>query len=221
MGGLGSGRWRGRGRETVESYRCLDVNRLSKRDYLRPGLSSVYHWADGNEVASIKLHAEAGRLHLSYCVCVGDDKWKEVAEIIAIVRVACRLGGSRAYFICPGFQNGRECGRRVAKLYLSNCYFLCRYCNRLAYASQYEQRWQRARRRANKLWQRLGIDSVMAGALPETRKGMSAHTYARLLEKTVEAEIFADEACVNHLQALVARLGIAKPHTTADRRYSL
>jgi hypothetical protein len=96
---------------------------------------------------------------------------------------------------------------------VSKCYFLCRHCNRLAYASQYEQPWQRARRRANKLRQRLGIDSVIAGALPETRKGMSAHTYARLLEKTVEAEILADEARTNHLQALVARLGIAKPHT--------
>jgi hypothetical protein len=59
--------------------------------------------------------AEAGRLHLS-CVCVGDKKWKDVAEIVPIVRVPCRLGGSRNYFICPGFQNGRECGRRVAKL---------------------------------------------------------------------------------------------------------
>ena len=106
MGGPGSGRWRGRGRETVESYRFLDVNRLSMTGYLRPGLSSVYHWADGNEVASIKLHAEAGRLHLSYGVCVGDEKWKDVAEI----RVPCRLGGSRTYFICPGFQNGREAG---------------------------------------------------------------------------------------------------------------
>jgi hypothetical protein len=72
--------------------------------YLRPGLSSVYHWIAGNEVASIKLHAEAGRLHLSYCVCVDDEKWKDVAEIIPIVRVPCRLGGSRTYFICPGFR---------------------------------------------------------------------------------------------------------------------
>jgi hypothetical protein len=54
-------------RETVESYRFLDVNRLSMKGYLRPCLSSVYHWTDGNEFASIKLHAEAGRLHLSYC----------------------------------------------------------------------------------------------------------------------------------------------------------
>ena len=179
MGGPGSGRWRGRGRETVESYRFLDINRLSMTGYLRPGLSSVYRWTDGNKVASIKLHTEAGRLHLSYCVCVGDEKWKDVAEIIPIVRVPCRLGGSRTYFICPGFQNGRECGRRVAKLYVSKCYFLCRHCNRLAYASQYEPPWLRARRRANKLRQRLGIDSGIAGALPEKRKGMSVRTRSR------------------------------------------
>jgi hypothetical protein len=202
MGGPGSGRWRGRGRETVESYRFLDVNRLSMTGYLRPGLSGVYHWTDGNKVASIKLHAEVGRLHISYCVCVGDEKWKDVAEIIPIVRVPCRLGGSRTYFICPGFQNGRECGRRVAMLYVSKCYFLCRHCNRLDYASQYEQPWERARRRANKLRQRLDIGSEIAGALPEKRRGMSARTYVRLLEKTLEAEIRADETWLKRLQWL-------------------
>jgi hypothetical protein len=122
MGGPGTGRWSGR-RETVESCRCLDVNRLSTVGYLRPGLSSVYRWTDGNEFASIKLHAEARRLHLSYRVCVGDHKWKDVAEIIPIVRVPCRLGGSRTCFLCPGFQNGRDCGRRVAKLYGRNAIF--------------------------------------------------------------------------------------------------
>jgi hypothetical protein len=202
MGGPGSGRWRGRGRETIESYRFLDVNRLSIKGYLRPGLSSVYRWTDGNEFASIKLDAEAGRLRISYRVCVGDEKWKDVAEIIPIVRVPCRLGGSRTYFICPGFQNGRECGRRVSKLYVSKCFFLCRHCNRLAYPSQYEQPWQRARRRANKLWQRLSIDSGLAGALPEKRKRMSARTYARLLEKTLEAEILADEAWLKRVRWL-------------------
>jgi len=80
MGGPGSGRWRGRGRETVESYRFLDINRLSMTGYLRPGLSSVYRWTDGNGVASIKLRAEAGRLHLSYCVCVDSEKWKDVGR---------------------------------------------------------------------------------------------------------------------------------------------
>jgi hypothetical protein len=85
---------------------------------------------------------------------------------------------------------------------VSKCYFLCRHCNRLAYASQYEQPWQRARRRANKLWQRLAIDSGIAGVLPEKRKGMSVRTYARLLEKTLEAEVLADEACLKRLQWL-------------------
>ena len=130
-----------------------------------------------------------------------------MAEIIPIVRVPCRLGGSRTYFICPGIQNGRECGRRVAKLYVSKCYFLCRHCNRLAYASQYEPPWQWARRRANKLRQRLGINRGIVGALPEKRKGMSARTYAHLLEKTLDAEILADEAWLKRLQWL-ARIEI-------------
>jgi hypothetical protein len=31
MGGLGSGRWKDRGRKTVESYWTLDVNQLSEK----------------------------------------------------------------------------------------------------------------------------------------------------------------------------------------------
>jgi hypothetical protein len=53
----------------------------------------------------------------------------------------------------------------VAKLYVSKCYFLCWHCNRLAYASQYEPPWQWARRRANKLRHRLGIDSGIVGQI--------------------------------------------------------
>src|SRR5690349_3426956 len=75
MGGPGSGRWRGRGRETVEAYCFLDANRLSKTGYLRPGLSGLYHWTDGNEVASIKLDAEAGRLHISRALQRISRKW--------------------------------------------------------------------------------------------------------------------------------------------------
>ena len=68
-----------------------------------------------------------------------------------IVRVPCRFGGSRAYFMCPGNGNGVECGRRVAKLHQLTRYFLCRHCNRLMYTSQNESQWELAIRRANKM----------------------------------------------------------------------
>jgi hypothetical protein len=177
----------------VGSRRSLDVNHLSAMGCLWPGWSGTCQWTDGNEVASISLCGEAGRLHLSYRVRIGDGEWEDVAEIIPIVRVPCRFGGSRAYFICPGFGDGRKCGRRIANLYQSSRYFLCRHCSQLAYASQYEQPWERALRRANKLRQRLGITGI-ATPLPEKPKGMWVRTYARLLEETLRAEIPADKA---------------------------
>ena len=37
----------------------------------------------------------------------------DVNEIVRIVRMPCRFGGARPYFVCPGVANGTACGRRV------------------------------------------------------------------------------------------------------------
>ena len=172
----------------------LDVNQLAERGCLQPGCSSTCQWTDGNEIASINLRAEAERLRLSYAVRAGDGGREDVVDTISVVYLRCRFGGSRAYFICPGPGDGTECGRRVTKLHLSRRYFLCRHCNHLAYASQYEQPWERALRRASKLKQRLGIDVGIAEPLPDKPKGMWARTYACLLDEILQAEILANEA---------------------------
>jgi hypothetical protein len=127
----------------VESHRFLDVGRLSTMECLWPGWTGTYYWQDGKRVS---LHTDAERrLHLFY-TAIGDV---DRGEIIPLVRVPCRFDGSRAYFICPG-SGGSQCGRRTTRLYLSRGYFLCRHCNHLAYASQYEQVWERAIRRPRK-----------------------------------------------------------------------
>ena len=199
MGGLGSGRWKKPGRRTVEFCRALDANDLSSKGCLQPGWSGACQWAYGNEVSSVSLRCEAEQLHLSW----HGGEQEEVTEIIPIVRVPCQLGGSRPYFLCSG-DGAAGCGRRVIKLYLSRHRFLCRHCSQLVYASPYEQPWQRAFRRANKLWQRLGIAGT---AVPETPKGMPVSTYARLLEAALRAETLATEACTDRLQQLAARIG--------------
>jgi hypothetical protein len=206
MGGLGSGKRKNRARKTVESYFMLDVGQLSDKGCLRPGSSSTCQWIDGNEVASINLRAESNRLHLSYPVRVGDREWRDVTDTITIVQLPCRFGGSRAYFICPG-PRGTDCGRRITKLQLSHRYLLCRHCNQLSYACQYENSWERALRRANKLKQRLDMGPGLAEALPEKPKGMWARTYGRLLNEILQAEILANEAQVNRLQRLLAQVG--------------
>jgi len=155
----------------------LDVDQLPKNGCLQPGCSSTCQWTDGNEVVSINLRAEAERLHLSYTVRVGDREWRDVTDTIAIVHLPCRFGGSRAYFICPG-PRGTDCGRRTTKLHLSGRYFLCRHCNHLPYACQYENSWQRALRRTNKLKQRLdmGVGLAEGGLLSGRGKDRTRKT---------------------------------------------
>ena len=219
MGGIGSGRPCGSGRDTVEACRSLDANRLHREGCLRGGWAGGWQWTrDGEQVASIGLRSEANRLHLHYRVRTGGGDWEDVTEPVYIVRVACRFGGSRPYFICPGVVNGVACGRRVAKLYLSWRYFLCRHCHRLAYASQSEDALDRIFRRANKIRQRLGGDPGMAAPFPPKPKGMWQRTYKRLLNRTFEAETEAEEAFAIRTERLLSRINNLNRRRSNRRR---
>jgi hypothetical protein len=207
VGGIGSGRLSGSGRDTVEACRTLDINRLHREGCLRAGWLGGWQWTrDGKQVASISLRAEADQLHLAYRVRIHGGDWEDVAETVRIVRVACRYGGARPYFVCPGVVNGIACGQRVAKLYGPGRYFLCRHCYRLGHVSQSEDAWDRAFRRANKLRQRLGGDPGMAAPLPLKPKGMWRRTYKRLRERIFDAEMQAEEAFTIKAERLLARL---------------
>jgi len=98
--------------------------------------------------------------------------------------------------------NGIVCCRWVTKLYGAGRYFLCRHCYRLAYASQREDRYDRALRRADKIRVRLGGKPGTAWVFPDRPKGMHHQTYERLQSAALNDEILADE----RLGILVARL---------------
>ncbi len=207
MGGFGSGRPSGFGRDKVEHCRSIDVNRLHREGCLRPGWSGGWQWTrDGEKVASINLRAEQDRLHLSYRVRAGGGEWHEVDETVRIVRAPCRFGGVRFYFTCPGVVNGIACGRRVAKLHGAGRYFICRHCYRLSYASQSESEWDRAVRRASKIRQRLGGEPYAREAFPKRPKGMWRRTYDRLRERAFTIEMQADEAFERQAERLLSRL---------------
>jgi len=136
------------GTQHVEASRSINVNRLHRAGCLCAGWVSGWQWThEGEKVAWIDLRAEHEWLHLTYRVRFGGGDWEDVAEVVRIVRVACRVGGTRLYFICPGIVNGIACGRRVVKLYGAGRYFLCRHCYCLAHASQSEDAWDRSLRR--------------------------------------------------------------------------
>ena len=129
----------------------------------------------------------------------------DVNETVRIVRMPCRFGGARPYFVCPGVVNGTACGRRVAKLYGPGRYFLCRHCYRLAHSSQSEDAQRRSMRRANKIRQRLGGNAGTGSPLPPKPKGMWRRTYERLREQALDVEERADEALLIYVAGLVAR----------------
>ena len=120
-------------------------------------------------------------------------EWQDVEQPTPIVWRPCRFGGARPYFACPGVLNGISCGRRVAKIYGAGAYFLCRYCYRLAYASQREDRYDRALHRANNIRMRLGGEPGIASAFPGRPKGMHHETYERLKSAALNTEILAEQ----------------------------
>jgi hypothetical protein len=129
----------------------------------------------------------------------------------------CRFGGVRPYFVCPGVVSGIICRRRVAKLYGAGAHFLCRHCYRLAYASQREDRYDRALRRANSIRVRLGGEPGMASQFPARPKGMHQQTYERLQSAVLNAEILAEERLGIALARLVG-VDRCKPRSTGRLR---
>ena len=63
---------------------------------------------------------------------------------------------------------------------------------------------QRRRRRASKIWQRLG--GGPGPLAPPPPKSMPLDVYARLLEELLAAEAQADEACARLLERLLERI---------------
>jgi hypothetical protein len=217
MGGFGSGR-RNSGRITAEGCRSIDVNRLHTAGCLRTGWSGGWQWSRaGENIGSINLRAETDRLHLSYRVNINDRGWEDVTETVRIVRVPCRFGGRRPYFICPGVVNGVTCGRRVGKLYGPERYFLCRHCYRLAHTSQSENASDRALRRASKINRRLGGDSDTDEPFPEKPKGMWRRTHERLRAEACGAERLIDQAFATRAERLLART--EKPKSKRKRSF--
>jgi hypothetical protein len=195
MGGFGSTRWAWIStKEAVEGNRSLDINRLNRAGCLRPGYRGGWEWKrDGERVGWIQFRRDGDRLVLSYRVRRHGGKWQDVEQPTPIVWMPCRFGGARPYFVCPGVLNGISCGRRVGKLYGAGAYFLCRYCYRLAYASQREDRYDRALRRANNIRMRLGGEPGIASAFPGRPKGMHHETYERLKSAALNTEILAEQ----------------------------
>lgn len=213
MGGLGSGNhYRWDKRDTTAELRSIDVRQMAREDALGFGFHAWTWWRDGVRVASIGFHIEErsarpGRLVLDYRARSGDGEWRDVRDPVALEWTACRYGGWRPWFLCPGYGHGIGCGRRVALLYLGGGYFRCRHCLRLVYESQRESSGDRGLVKAQRIRQRLGGSGNMMEPFPPKPPRMHWRTYDRLREEADVAEMLYHSEFVVKMRGWSAMLG--------------
>lgn len=178
MGGLGSGRPKGRGWNTTDDLLQLDIRKWKREGFLKPGCSGGWTWSRrGEPIANINYRVEEGAVRLIYRVREYGGDWVDKDYRVVLDRTSCHYGGERVWFRCPC------CYSRVAILYSSG-QFACRRCHRLAYACQRETDADRAARRADKIRERLGWpEGILNGSGWRKPKWMRWRTYYRLVRQ--------------------------------------
>ncbi|MDP1646189.1 MAG: hypothetical protein Q8L71_11935 [Thiobacillus sp.] len=156
---------------------ALDVRHLHRGGQLTPGQSWLITLQQN---VSIQMRTEGDRVILNYRNRSNDGEWRPIIYPVYLEWTGCRLGGRRAWFLCPT----PGCGRRVAILF-GGAVFACRHCHKLAYESQRASPSDRAMRRADRIRRRLGWDAGIANLSGGKPKGMHWRTFARL-----DAELF-------------------------------
>lgn len=157
MGGTGSGRWTYHDKKTtVEECWAIGISEIARRvDLQNPGGGSgslrPLQPATGHRMPPVRIKPKVGPedkpvLILSYAV---KDRWgfeRRIEETVRLQTTRPHFGGSRHFFSCPRATDGRECGRRVGKLYRppDQRRFACRHCLDLTYqSSQRSHRYDR------------------------------------------------------------------------------
>jgi hypothetical protein len=181
MGGSGSGNWYRFDSKTLAEH-CLniDVRHLSRKGCLEPGQRYSWRWQDGNYIT---IETKPKAIELDYKISY-DGESKKINYEIPLSWTSCNYGGKRPWFICPG----KDCGRRVAKLYSRHGYFLCMHCHDLVYSSQREGKESRLLYKAQRIYKRLGVNSRDDLYSEPKPKGMHQKTYDKLIEEAHELE---------------------------------
>jgi hypothetical protein len=139
--------WRPRKKTVVEDCESLDANRWMREGILQAGVhkSGAWGWfrdeARTEQTSSIGYEVNTRDVPPSIRLFYTFTESKDALDYrIPLVTTQPRFGGLRWWFICALVVNGRECGRRVGKLYLppGARYYGCRHCHDLTYRSVQE-----------------------------------------------------------------------------------
>jgi len=172
----------------AEASLSLDVRRLARMDYLRPGTSYGWTWRDsyGDVVGRLGVNVpDPFHLLLSYRWTPYGGDSQHVFCNVPLCRTPCNYGASRVWFRCP------RCDQRCALIYFGapGGQYGCRKCARVAYTSQSENRMDRLYRKQQKLQKRLARGTEEWNW--QKPKGMHRSHYERVV-----AEILAvEDAC--------------------------
>ena len=159
----------------------LDVRKLKREGALTPGSKATVRWSSG---AAIEYTVGHDHIALDYRWTRGQSS-EHVTSEIGLEQMACNLGGSRTWFLCP------DCGARVAIIYVRKLPS-CRTCSRLVYPSQAEDAIARSWRRTRKIERQL---SVGAETWNHRRPaGMRQGTFDRLRAAYWQEQMVRDQA---------------------------
>jgi hypothetical protein len=142
----------------------------SVADGVAPAWWSTLQWSRGGRVTSsigctITTRAGVGLVRLQYTTTrPSGEKIDNDYQVLTVPTIPY-YGGRRWWWICPLTKNGRQCGRRVGKLYLppGGLYFGCRQCYALTYESAQEHD-PRVSRLAN---DPMALYAAMRGAIDD------------------------------------------------------
>lgn len=196
MGGFGSGRVSTRHRGQVEDTRFIRVGWIKEQlSRLEAGITTRVSWTRNNQpygMAGVSLIDH--KLHIEYQQrSAGEDKWRNVHEVIELTYATPHFGGKRLWLHCP------HCGRRVGVLYCCEIVACRRYLH-LSYRTESEDAIDRLRSKAAKLKQRLGENPY------QRPKGMHQKTFTRLRNQYFDTLFKADELQEQRGAALLKHL---------------
>ncbi len=188
MGGYGSGPYGFLGKNsktTVEECLIIDVRKLYREGYLKPGMTGSSKWFKGDKkIATIGWRVSEDSLHLSYAVTRPNGEKKKYDYAAPITWTKCNYGGKRPWFCCPN----TNCQRRIAKLYKppQKELFLCRHCWNLTYKSCQVSgnRTEELSLKISRLYKKLGNPHKgVLTPLPEKPKNMHWDTYMEVADE--------------------------------------
>ncbi len=167
----------------VEDFLGVNVHRLARMGYLRPGEPRRIGWRVDGEFTGW-LTVEATDNLVTFLGDAGD--LDRVAEDVKLTRTEVGFG-ERRWFVCPG------CDRRCAVLYVKSRALTCRECVDATYLTSTLGKQARLQDRLHKARAALGMDECGHAVKP---RGMHEVTWLRLWQRYWEA----DEAIVRSLR---------------------